>query len=152
MARAQATSASCAPATAERQLARGVLGPEPRGDGDLVVARAPGMHLAPERPELLAETALEVGVHVLVGRVVRHRGHLRERLDERVRLGGLQETGALEHAHVHLRGEHVVGEQRAIDGQRARERKDVRVELRPDPARPQRARGVGQLGAPALCI
>ena len=33
----------------ERQLARGVLGPEARGDGDLVVARAAGVHLAAER-------------------------------------------------------------------------------------------------------
>ena len=121
-------------------------------DGDLVVARATGVHLAPERAELLGEAALEVGVDVLVGRVVGHRGHLRERVDERVRLGSVEQPDALEHAHVHLRGEHVVGEQRAIDGQRARERKDRRVELRPHPARPQRARGVGQLGAPALCI
>ena len=77
------------------------------------------MHLAPERAEALGQAALEVGVHVLVGRVVRHRGHLGERVDERRGLLGVEQPGALEHAHVHLRGEHVVGQQRAVDGQRA---------------------------------
>ena len=152
LARAQATSASCAAATPSASSRAASLAQRRVATATWSLRERPACTLRPSCSELLGQAALEVGVHVLVGRVVRHRGHLGERVDERRGLGGLEQADALEHAHVHLRGEHVVGEERAIDGQRAGEREDGRVELRPDPARPQRARGVGQLGAPALCI
>ena len=103
------------------------------------------MHAPSERPEPLDEPPLEVAVDVLVRRVGGRRLELGERGGERLGVVGIEQALPREHADVRDRGPHVVGEQRPVDRQRARELEQDRVETARQAARPERAVRGGRL-------
>ena len=130
-------------ADASHEPAARVLGPEPRRDRDLVVARAARVHAPSERPEPLDQPPLEVAVDVLVRRVGRRRLELAEGGGERLGVGGIEQALPREHADVRDRCPHVVGEQGPVDRKRPRELEQDRIETARQAARPERAvRGV----------
>ncbi len=62
-----------------------LLQPQPRGDQDLVVAAAPGVHAATGIAEPLGESGLDGGMAVLVA-VIEHERAAAEILGQRVKL------------------------------------------------------------------
>ena len=105
--------------------------------GDLVVARASCVDLAPD----IAELALDRAVHVLVGRLdLLDRRQLRGRVGELV---VVEDAGRVQALRVQERRLEVVREQLGVVG--VQERPDRGIELGPDASRPE-----GHSGRPSF--
>jgi len=106
---------------------RGFPGPEAKVGRDLVVARARGVQTLAGLAHELHEQALHAHVHVLVRRIEGKLAALRGPVDlpepplDGARVRRREQPGADEHARVGEAAQHVVGKERAVEREGARE-------------------------------
>ena len=131
----------------------GLLEPQVQVGGDLVVAAAAGVELAPGRADQLGQAALDRAVDVLVAVAEGERARLQlprdlgQAVEQELALPLLQHPGRDQAAHVGPAPGHVLAPQPPVDGQRRGVGPHARVGRPREPPRPQRP---GPFGPPGV--